>query len=156
MIRAQELRIGNKFKSIFGNTETVLSIIDNTDKGKIKVCADCSDDVPHYKSENHREAYSHLILCYENGNQYKPCEISGEPLTEEWLLNMGFEKDANSHWEGSFLSPEFSGSRIRLLKNKDGFVHLTSYKQIELPCVHSLQNLFYVLSGGTELTIVNK
>lgn len=36
MIKGKELRRGNKFVSLFGNTETVLSILDNTNNGKIK------------------------------------------------------------------------------------------------------------------------
>ncbi len=94
MIPATDLRIGNKFKSIFGNTETVLSIIDNTNNGKIKVLTpeEYKAGNPGYASEAHRLQYSHLILCEENGNQYKPLEISGVQLTNEWLIKGGWDK----------------------------------------------------------------
>ena len=153
MLEASALRVGNKFKSSFGNIETVLSIIDNTDKGKIKVCADCPDNVPHFKSEQHRLMYSHLILCEENGNQYKPCEIEGEPLTEEWLVSLGFNKHL-SYWietsEGKQLSVAWNDVGVwyaffrNINKGKaDDLVCLRS----DLKFVHELQNLFFFISG---------
>lgn len=139
MLRASELRVGNKFKSCFGNVQTVLSIIDNTDKGRIKVCADCPDDVPHFKSEQHRLMYSHLILCEENGNQYKPCEIEGEPLTEEWLVRFGWFKEGNI---GVYYHKDFNYQIFASPDNKY-FLLVATNKNIELKYVHKLQNLIF-------------
>ena len=74
MIKASELRIGNKFECM-GMIQTVFEILDNTDRGKIK-----------------QAGYEHLILCEENGNQYKPIEIQGIQLTEAWLRRFHTEE----------------------------------------------------------------
>ncbi len=73
MIHAKELRIGNKFRGIAG-IQTVLSIEDNTNRNTLQ-----------YQDESHKLMYSHLILCLENRNQYKPCEVEGIELTPEWF-----------------------------------------------------------------------
>lgn len=78
MIKANELRIGNFFKGV-GGIQTVLSLEENTDRGR------CN-----YSSEEHRLMYSHLILCHQNGNQYKPFEIEPIGLNEEILKKCGF------------------------------------------------------------------
>jgi hypothetical protein len=148
MLAAAELRVGNKFKSCFGNVQTVLSIIDNTDGGKIKVCADCPDNVPHYKSEKHRLMYSHLILCEENGNQYKPCEIEGEPLTEEWLISFGFikEKNKNIAWDYTDIKTGWF-----TISERDGFYKFCNIRDLigkQFHYVHQLQNLYFCLTGN--------
>ncbi len=104
MLKAIELKVGNKFKSCYGNVQTVKSIIDNSDGGKIKVLSkeDYDSGKIGYASENHRLMYSHLILCEENGNQYKPCEIEGEPITEEWLDRFGWVKDGDYYNYGDW------------------------------------------------------
>lgn len=164
MLNASALRVGNKFKSCFGQVQTVLSIIDNTRNGEIKVCADCPDNVPHFKSEQHRLMYSHLILCEENGNQYKPCEIEGEPLTEEWLLKFGFEYCY-------FPAPDSDGVyREKENVNKEYFKHHKLSEEISyylpynhfnyhigsinIKYVHQLQNLFFSITGE-ELILKN-
>lgn len=157
MLPASELRIGNKIKSIFGNVETVSSIIDNTNRGKIKVCADCPDNIPHFKSEQHRLMYSHLILVEENGNQYKPCEIEGEPITKEWLDNPknGFinifgswEKLDNRDFmlERTFSMSKHVGFNAVTITTGEKFVPVFKY-------IHELQN-FYFAKTKKELLFV--
>ncbi len=104
MLKAIELRVGNKFKSCFGQVQTVLSIIDNTDKGRIKVLPpeEYKEGKIGFASEHHKAQYSHLILCEENGNQYKPFEIEGEPITEEWLDRFGWVKDGDYYNYGDW------------------------------------------------------
>jgi len=139
MIKASELRIGNKFLSSFGNIETVCSIIENTNKGKIKVWHDAPANVAHFVSENHREMYSHLILCWENGNQYKPFEIKGIRLTEEKIIKYGF----------SFLKRKsgtqgvYTNGKMNLCISNNSNVYRAN---ILLPYVHTLQNLYFALT----------
>jgi len=166
MLKASSLRVGNKFKSCFGQVQTVLSIIDNTRKGEIKVCADCPDDVPHFKSENHRDMYSHLILCEENGNQYKPFEIEGEPLTEEWLIRFRFHKDNYGikckTKDDTYTSKSKAELWTKRCKQKgvwvydisigEGFGETTPVCFIKY--VHELQNLYFAITGK-ELILEN-
>lgn len=157
MIYAIDLRAGNKFRSTFGKAETVLSVIDNTNNGKIRVLTKDEYEAgvtPGYASEMHRDMYSHLILCKENGNQYKPCEISGEPLTEEWLIKFG----AHMVDEGEFHKDWKVGSpiRIKVRYKKDTQKYLIAVwdgdQNDEMDCaiiwldfVHELQNAYRLI-----------
>jgi hypothetical protein len=77
------------------------------------------------------------------------------PLTEEWLLKMGFEKD-NSY----YLSPNKSSVEGFVdilcfdLENLSFIVDMSEYSGWTVDCkhVHTLQNLYYALCGE-ELTI---
>jgi hypothetical protein len=147
MVKATEFKIGNKFLSCFERVETVLSIVDNTDKGRIKVCANCPDSTPHFKSDNHRDMYSHLILCWENGNQYKPCEVNGVPLSTQWMEDFGFEKttrDGEEFWikDDSFLVFEEEPGK---------FFAFMAVGEIKIEFVHTLQNMYSLT--GKELTL---
>lgn len=73
------------------------------------------------------------------------------PLTEEWLLNKCGAIKAPDEFGGLLLPPE----SIRILKDENGFYHLTGSpfgQEIRLPFVHKLQNFIYEYTG-TELTI---
>lgn len=157
MIKANELRVGNKYVSCFGNIETVLSIVDNTDKGRIKVCTDCHEKQQiHYKSEQHREMYSHLILCWENGNAYKPCEISGVPLTAEWLEKLGF---SDKEYKDGYIGIDVNNTDFTLTKPNPGSNSITEKnytfhctyggwpRYIAFEYVHELQNFFFAIHG---------
>lgn len=158
MIRASELRIGNKIR--MGQSQmvnTVFDISDNTRRGKFN-----------YESDNHRLMYSHLMTVEENGNQYKPFEIDGVPLTEDWLLKFGFERVMKSefkthqmpYWakDGVLLfyneSPPFNtylacyGEWISDFKGGGEYI-CTGKRWIEY--VHQLQNLYNALTEN-ELT----
>jgi hypothetical protein len=71
------------------------------------------------------------------------------PLTEEWLLNMGFDKAIN----GWFCSKEY----LWLMQNKlnnQWFANVNGIGNIDckrIDYVHSLQNLYFALTGE-ELT----
>jgi hypothetical protein len=132
MIKASDLRIGNKFECM-GMIQTVFEILDNTDKGRII-----------------QKGYEHLILCKENGNQYKPIEISGIPLTEEWLLKFGFH-----YSEKGFYWKNWGTNGFQTLDYDTGYkrfrFELGQYYYKVLDYVHQLQNLYYALTGE-ELT----
>lgn len=74
------------------------------------------------------------------------------PLTEEWLVKFGFEKvigwDDMEFWR----RPDWRKCGFSLLKQLQGYED-DGYGKI-LPYVHSLQNLYFALTGE-ELTIKN-
>jgi len=68
------------------------------------------------------------------------------PITEEWLLNFGFELPIL----GSSIYKLGLGSfSIQHFGDKIGFFEMRNHKKIDL--VHQLQNLYFALKG-TELT----
>lgn len=67
------------------------------------------------------------------------------PLTEEWLLRFGFEKDRSGYRLDDINSLSFSENYIVCWHDK-----VLGIKQIEY--VHQLQNLYFTLTGE-ELTI---
>lgn len=71
-------------------------------------------------------------------------DVSPIPLTEEWLIKFGFE------WHEYGRCYNFEGFSI--IKSKQGFVMLNTGNDIGLEYVHSLQNLYFALTGK-ELTI---
>jgi hypothetical protein len=139
MIPAKDLRIGNKFMMAGGKmVQTVFDIKDNTDRGRM-----------YTESESYRAKYSHLITCIENGNQYHPFEIDGVPITEEWLLKLGFnsidsDPDILYYTKNNVALNAFGDHSKIWLR----YVSNT----IEIKSVHQLQNLYFALTGE-ELTI---
>ena len=145
MIDIHQLRVGNKFR--FGTMiQTVLEIVDNTDRGKVN-----------FNSEQQRAGYSHLILCEENKNQYKPIEIDGIPITPEALEKLGFEvsdyEEDNVYYQ---LDPDDEGigfgvsirQGVLRLYRYDGNVVMTLIcDEPHFQFVHHLQNLFLDLKG---------
>ena len=133
-ITAQELRIGNKFSGM-GMVQTVFAILDNTNRG-----------------EFNQAGYEHLILCKENGNQYKPVECDPIPLTPDVLLACGFE-DLHTEYCDSFrLKPLLiemlpdSDIMIRIELGIENYAYVLN-KDRHYP-LHQLQNLFYSLTGA--------
>lgn len=149
MIKATELRIGNKFMSPFGKIETVLSVIDNTDRGKIKVLSkeELESGKIGYVSQEHMEQYSHLILCEENENQYKPIEISGIPLTQERVVGFGFKDGGQSSLIYSVFKISKSAVGGYDVHVGNGFTTITKQDtRIHLRYVHEFQNLYFDIS----------
>lgn len=146
MIPVKELRIGNKFQMI-GSTmvNTVFDISDNTRHGQL----------------NQNVGYSHLITVEENGNQYKPIEMDGVPLTEDWLLKFGFEKHksliTDSYTKSYFVEKQLSitiqpGNQYAYIRDFDALVVVRNSDYHGPFYVHQLQNLYFCLTGE-ELTI---
>lgn len=132
MIKANELRRGNLFDGM-GMTQTVFEIIDNTNRGEIKVLKEqpTGRHPAYFVSEQHKERYEVVVTVLENKNQYKPCEMNGIILTEDWLRKLGFEFN-----DGTF-----------------HFVCNSGDTDCKLQYVHQLQNL-YICITGNELTII--
>ena len=100
---------------------------------------------------------SYNNLVYLHGEVYKiqdfqDCEVVNPiPLTEEWLLKMGFE-EAKGH--GGYKA--FSIDSFVVLKTNGVNIvfQASNYcaNQVEVSTVHQLQNLYHALTGE-ELTI---
>lgn len=137
MILASELRIGNIFRGIAG-IQTVFSIEDNTERGK-------------YNMDQYN-GYSHLILCKENGNQYKPCEIEPISFSSEWLIRLGFIQGTKM----MFLPVPMLDMEIHaVLFHGQYVIELHNHVKAiitEVKYIHQLQNLFQSLTLQ-ELTI---
>jgi len=105
------------------------------------------------------------IVKTKNGN-LKYWEVQGEdlsyidevpmnyepiPLTEKWLLKFGFDKQ--EHEAGVFyaLSEIYFDDRFKLAIQQDSGYDWV-YVGLELKYVHSLQNIFFALTGE-ELTL---
>lgn len=85
------------------------------------------------------------ISGYEE-NRFTPIkieDIKDEPITEEWLLDFGFEKR-----KVDFPSFQLNGIQINCINGK-----WQDYaSQRGLPHIHELQNLYFAMTGE-ELTI---
>jgi hypothetical protein len=138
-MKSTDLRIGNKFECM-GMVQTVFEICDNTDRGRIK-----------------QAGYEHIIRCEENGNQYKPIEISGIPLTEEWLLKFRLQKltaENGLHYSNIDIFRIYWPKKDRCAS-----IHIKPDVTEWYPCVieniefvHTFQNVIYALTG-TELLL---
>lgn len=136
MIPATELRIGNKFISNLNNVETVACIICNTGFDARKIV-------------NPEE--SHIILSKENRTQFHflPFQINGVPLTEQLLLNAGFnqskviEKSYRGKYCG-FIKENIIGN---FFYEENCFEYNLGKKQTQYKFLHELQNLYFALTG---------
>lgn len=87
-------------------------------------------------------------------------DIQPIPLTEEWLLKLGFEEKGDNKEESYFLLYGFhlenrANDKFSLNINKEDFGcwWIDQYLK-ELKYVHQLQNIFFCITGE-ELTIKN-
>ena len=108
-------------------------------------------NIVHFVKENVDAEIGHhnlgILLAYPSTNDYEPI-----PLTEEWLLKFGFEKQSdyffynNNYRVESFRSSEWC-FRARVTKNESYPIAIIEY-------VHQLQNLYFALTGK-ELKLKN-
>jgi hypothetical protein len=79
------------------------------------------------------------FVDYKNG-VINPEELKPIPLTEEWLLKFGFEKNITTD-----LYPTFS---YDILNVNDGIVYVLNYGFVNhIKYIHQLQNLYFALTG---------
>ena len=69
------------------------------------------------------------------------------PLTEEWLLRFGFEKDGWHGWYNIGLNKPLFGSKSLSYNIKRHIFEIDPDAEIQITHVHSLQNLFFALTG---------
>ena len=136
MIKANELRIGNKILSIFDKIETVMVIAGHEG----------------YKERKEiHEIHKHYINVEENKNTYNLAEIKPIPITEECLLEFGFKKSSKTVdfellYKGWTIEFDIFNEIVDCYLENIG---------IDILFVHQLQNLYFVLTGK-ELKIVLK
>ena len=123
-MKANELRIGNKV--YWGvNIVSIVGIHTQT----------------YPNSDNKRPI---TIYIDPVGNMhYYPIEennITPIPLTEEWLLKFGFEKDSDGYLI-------YMKSRIFIEFTTRGHYEISEY-DTEIKYVHQLQNLYFALTGN--------
>lgn len=136
MIRADEIRYGNKILSAFGQVETVRMILGHEG---------------YQERADVHEIYKHLIGVEENGNSYNLAEIKPVPLNIEWLIKFGFlpvpNKDniyRNDKYQIAF--GENTNSIFYVKTDFDGTVSYV-YLNGQLYFVHQLQNLLSSLEN---------
>jgi hypothetical protein len=78
-----------------------------------------------------------IKYCFEDNKLYDPI-----PLTDEWLLKLGFKLENNAYWNENV--------SILGLEN-DRYIHFDGGR-VFIRTVHQLQNLFFALKGK-ELTL---
>ena len=122
-MNAEELRIGNLIKApILINGKTVIQEV-------------VSIGVKYAQLKNLPDGFAEHI---------KYDEIEPIPLTEEWLLKMGFEKVADNCW---MISNDGVATYIDLFHG--AFQYYLDYEMdasVILNSVHELQNLIYALT----------
>lgn len=137
-MNANELRIGNLVTDEwFESFKTIITVESVNDKGINLVIEDDGKWL---------EIAQHFIVP-----EYTFDKLRGIPLTEEWLLKFGFEKDKNVEY---FYNKELLTISLPTELNKPkGRVYFNSWAIIEeMPkYVHQIQNLYFALTG-TELT----
>lgn len=72
-------------------------------------------------------------------------ELLPIPLTEEWLVNFGAEKDGDCF--------NLHGLKMYYENGIGSYYHINNELIIYLDFVHQLQNFYFVASNGEELTI---
>lgn len=94
-----------------------------------------------------------------NGDVYEPDELYPIPLTEEWLLRLGFEKggadDGVIDWHFKCQdSKSYTGIGVLFTLNFHAYQHYYFFNSLRfrITKIHQLQNLFLDLTGQ-ELTI---
>ena len=129
MFKAKSLRVGNFIKGNTG-TETVRMILGYEGNPEV------------------HEIYKHLIGVEENRNSYNLAEINPIPLTEEWILRLGFEKKKKK-------SGIFEKARLRLGLGNGCLCYLIDednengyyIPNCGIKFVHELQNLYFTFTG---------
>lgn len=100
----------------------------------------------------------YVIINFSSGRQYKKdyqiiyTEIQPIPLTEEWLLKLGFIKCSDYMSEDhDYYYPDLDGLWISADKLEVELLASDPYESFKLPLkvqyVHQLQNLYFALTG---------
>ncbi len=129
-LEAKDLRIGNLVYGVAGNKKIVAEVTDldnvNLTEYPIWLASKDGDGEDEYES------------------------IEPIPLTEEWLLKLGFEYDEFSDEDNPFLDLRYNRFLFQSDKSVNyNTVYLTINKtDIKIKYVHELQNIFYCLTGN--------
>lgn len=172
MVKAQDLRIGNYVRCKVSNDAGVyiVSGIDGwarlfpskEDKEKYEKESDPNFEPPrNYKApQYHDERLIRINGGARDNTQYPESKIGGVKLTEQEILNFGFQKIILEDGEECYDIKHFQSYRV-FLDPPSFHLHMAIpgnhgeyYPTImaELKYVHQLQNLYFTLTGE-ELTI---
>lgn len=125
MIKINDLRIGNTIRQAHA-TITVVGIV----------------------TEHH--SYQKGIFCTDNNGHYSWCKedlVDGIEITDEWLLNSGFDKKVISKPLQTF---EYLLGPFSLIQYDNGQCkvrYLNNLISVSLKYVHQFQNIFYMVHG---------
>ena len=124
-MKKTDLRIGN----LAGIKETALHADGCNHSEAIFEIEEIKKDVVQFKGYHANEYYK---------------DLNPIPLTEQWLLDFGFEYN-DYHYEKGLLSILLAGSKYY---HKNGRVYFNSWRIMEMQpeYVHQLQNLYFALT----------
>lgn len=82
-----------------------------------------------------------VLSCSDRKNAYEPI-----PISEEWLLNFGFDFQEPYHWFHNKIQPIFI---TKSFLESDTFLVKTTFgdKLTSLKFVHDLQNFYFSITG---------
>jgi hypothetical protein len=127
MIKENELRIGNYINSPYGGASEITEI-------------------------GYEECGYYIRPRGSHSGYYIDSHCSPIPLTDRWLIKLGFNYDTCTRWFGI----DTEDSYFHLRKKRGGYVFIFCldgvYREKIFKSVHELQNFFYALYGE-ELTI---
>lgn len=129
-MKAQELRIGNLVYGISRRSEVHLPNEIPLKIWQIEIF-NC-EALPHDRNPAQAESYIKISNV----------DITGIPLTEEWLLKFGFERNESGNYD----------KRLELFYGGNLYRFRQGWTNVELKYVHQLQNLYFALTGE-ELTL---
>lgn len=131
-MKAEELRIGNYVK-IDAGIGKVVSLMSNT------FCNECAND-----------DYN-ITIEMDNGTfrEEEETKVEGIPLTEEILLNCGFEYINPDNKAAGFISMNYgNGNRCRIAFLNNHFkMPLNTWNYISIKYIHELQNLYFTIAN---------
>lgn len=131
-MKAEELRIGNYVK-IDAGIGKVVSLMSNT------FCNECAND-----------DYN-ITIEMDNGTfrEEEETKVEGIPLTEEILLNCGFEYINPDNKAAGFISMNYgNGNRYRIAFLNNHFkMPLNTWNYISIKYIHELQNLYFTIAN---------
>lgn len=96
------------------------------------------DKAPRPLREIQIEGIKRDRLKYRNSFESMYCYVEGIPLTEEWLIKFGFEKQGMAFINFSFVVDKWTEGQLM-------YGWMGGY--IEIKHVHQLQNLYFVLTN---------
>lgn len=141
-MEANELMIGNLVT--IENKKSWLQLSDIP----LVVCGITENSEP-IKAVLFPESKHCVRVCDNDRNEYNQLEefIKPIPLTEEWLLKFGFEKDEEcKSW--SILTSLEKFDYLFEIENKYQECFQPDFIKIDIKYVHQLQNLYFALTGN--------
>ena len=129
-MKATELRIGNYLMDDESDTLVVVSRIESIE----------------YTNWNSGDEFNIVVLEYGTKERYLEGDFRPIPITEEWLLNLGFTL-YNKENPIMFKGVVFIEQRQKTLIGTQFFTFHFDGNTIKIQYVHQLQNLYFALTN---------